>query len=248
MRISDWSSDVCSSDLGPRVPGAWLWQPGRAAAAAGHARTAGRTRPRLRRRAPAQHLREPGADGTRHPHLTPAPRMLAGKPACISRRMAWTALRIDVDPELRCCCAVGNGLANPSDVYVLGGSEGACVACHSAALTSSAHFPPMGTGGTTQGAGMEVRPLLPHDGRAYADLRVLELEEHASALPLPRLQAELECLALGPDDVLRNYFTSGTIVWGVFDRLTRAGATAVCRRFSARLLAHLCSDERSGGN
>src|SRR3546814_3772308 len=78
--------------------------------------------------------------------------MLAGKPACISRRMAWTALRIDVDPELRCCCAVGNGLANPSDVYVLGGSEGACVACHSAALTSSAHFPPMGTGGTTQGA------------------------------------------------------------------------------------------------
>src|SRR3546814_10155677 len=124
MRISDWSSDVCSSDLpGPRVPGAWLCQPGRAAAAAGHARTAGRTRPRLRRRAPAQHLREPGADGTRHPHLTPAPRMLAGKPACISRRMAWTALRIDVDPELRCCCAVGNGLANPSDVYVLGGSR-----------------------------------------------------------------------------------------------------------------------------
>src|SRR3546814_14833675 len=113
--------------------------------------TAGRTRPRLRRRAPAQHLREPGANGTRHPHLTPAPRMLAGKPACISRRMAWTALRLDVDPELRCCCAVGNGLANPSDVYVLGGSEGACVACHSAALTPSAHFPPKGTGGTTQG-------------------------------------------------------------------------------------------------
>src|SRR3546814_12196940 len=81
MRISDWSSDVCSSDLGPRVPGAWLCQPGRAAAAAGHARTAGRTRPRLRRRAPAQHLREPGADGTRHPHLTPAPHMLAGQPA-----------------------------------------------------------------------------------------------------------------------------------------------------------------------
>src|SRR3546814_10973207 len=71
-------------------------------------------------------------------------------------------------------------------------SEGACVACHSAALTSSAHFPPMGTGGTTQGAGMEVRPLLPHDGRAYADLRVLELEEHVSALPLPRLQARSE--------------------------------------------------------
>src|SRR3546814_6256084 len=88
----------------------------------------------------------------------------------------------------------------------------------------------MGTGGTTQGAGMEVRPLLPHDGRAYADLRVLELEEHVSALPLPRLQAELECLALGPDDVIHNYVTSGTIVWGVFDRLTLAGAMAVSRR------------------
>src|SRR3546814_17706784 len=86
----------------------------------------------------------------------------------------------------------------------------------------------MGTGGTTQGAGMEVRPLLPHDGRAYADLRVLELEEHVSALPLPRLQAELECLALGPDDVIRNYVTSGTIVWGVFDRLTQIGR-ASCR-------------------
>src|SRR3546814_15597205 len=97
----------------------------------------------------------------------------------------------------------------------------------------------MGTGGTTQGAGMEVRPLLPHDGRAYADLRVLELEEHVSALPLPRLQAELECLALGPDDVIRNYVTSGTIVWGVFDRLTLAGAMAVSRRFSARLHAYL---------
>src|SRR3546814_18780829 len=75
--------------------------------------------------------------------------MLAGKPACISRRLAWTALRIDVDPALRCCCAVGNGLANPSDVYVLGGSEGASVACTSAALTPSAHFPPMRTGGPT---------------------------------------------------------------------------------------------------
>src|SRR3546814_5717643 len=103
----------------------------------------------------------------------------------------------------------------------------------------------MGTGGTTQGAGMEVRPLLPHDGRAYADLRVLELEEHVSALPLPRLQAELECLALGPDDVIRNYVTSGTIVWGVFDRLTMAGAMAVSRRFSARLHAYLRSEEHT---
>src|SRR3546814_15197197 len=109
--------------------------------------------------------------------------MLAGKPACISRRMAWTALRIDVDPELRCCCAVGNGLANPSDVYVLGGSEGACVACHSAALTSSAHFPPRGTGGTPQGAGKEVSPLLPHDGRAYAALRGRDPGKHVQALP-----------------------------------------------------------------
>src|SRR3546814_17968342 len=108
--------------------------------------TAGRTRPRLRRRAPAQHLREPGADGTRHTHLTPAPRMLAGKPACISRRMAWTALRIDVDPELRCGCAVGNGLANPSDVYVLGGSESTRVARPSHAFTSSAPSTPTGTG------------------------------------------------------------------------------------------------------
>src|SRR3546814_14929629 len=107
--------------------------------------------------------------------------MLAGKPACISRRMAWTALRIDVDPELRCCCAVGNGLANPSDVYVLGGSEGACVACHSAALTSSAPFPPMGTGGTPHGEGSEVRPLPPHDGRPYATRHGLQLESQCSA-------------------------------------------------------------------
>src|SRR3546814_5318649 len=42
-----------------------------------------------------------------------------------------------------------------------------------------------------------------------------------------------------PDDVIRNYVTSGTIVWGVFDRLTLAGAMAVSRRFSARLHAYL---------
>src|SRR3546814_7992951 len=39
--------------------------------------------------------------------------------------------------------------------------------------------------------------------------------------------------------LVRSYVTSGTIVWGVFDRLTLAGAMAVSRRFSARLHAYL---------
>src|SRR3546814_14665813 len=50
MRISDWSSDVCSSDLPPRIEIILVdIEPGATVAVADHARLA-----RLRRRGPAQ--------------------------------------------------------------------------------------------------------------------------------------------------------------------------------------------------